>query len=181
MRTVLALVLLAVAPAFAAAQASKDDLQKLAKAGLSDDVIIAYLKANGGAAKLSSDDLVALKTAGLSDKVLTAMLAPVEKAKELPTTPAATETPVVVEQPSPVVVVPPVYASGYINIGRPYYSYYYGCYPSYYSYRSCYPSFYRSSSYCAPRFSGSFSVGRSFSGGGRVVRSAAVRRSGGRW
>ena len=181
MRTVLTLVLLAVAPAFAAAQASKEDLGKLAKAGLSDEVIIAYLKANGGAAKLSSDDLVELKTAGLSDKVLAALLTPVEKAKELPAQPAASEpsTPVVVEQPSPVVVVPPVYATGYLNLGRPYYSsYYYGCYPRYASYRSCYPSFsyYRSFSSCAPRFSGHFSTGRSFSSGGRVVRSAASRR-----
>ncbi|HTF57940.1 MAG TPA: hypothetical protein VK661_11975, partial [Planctomycetota bacterium] len=93
MRAILTLVLLAVAPAFAAAQASKEDLKKLAKAGLSDDVIVAFLKANGGAVKLSSDDLVDLKSAGLSDKVLAAMLAPAEKAKELPTQPATTEAP----------------------------------------------------------------------------------------
>src|SRR5688572_19076491 len=71
----LALAFLAGLPLAAAAQVSKEDIKKLAVAGISDDVILSYVKANGPVAKLSAEDLVELKQAGTSEKVLTAILA----------------------------------------------------------------------------------------------------------
>ncbi len=173
MKTLASLVLLAAAPGFAAAQATKEDLKKLAKAGVSEDVILAYIKANGFAGKPSSDDLVDLKSAGISDRVLAGILAPSEPAPAPAATPAAPAAPA----PSTVYVERPVvYASGYWSVGprysypssycapayRPYYTGTF-CRPSYsysYSYsRPYYGSYYRSS-YCGPRASISFSSGR---------------------
>src|SRR5688572_3114084 len=94
MRTFLTLVLLAAAPGFAAAQASKDDLIKLARAGISEDVIIAYLKSNGFDGRLTTDDLVELKGFGLGDRVLAILLG---QAVEPP---AADSTTPPAEQPS---------------------------------------------------------------------------------
>lgn len=173
MKTLASLVLLAAAPGFAAAQATKEDLKKLAKAGVSEDVILAYIKANGFAGKPSSDDLVDLKAAGVSDRVLAGILAPVEATPAAPPAPAPTPAPA----PSTVYVERPVvYASGTWSVGprysypssycapvyRPYYT---GTFyrPSYsYSYSYCRPyygSYYRSS-YCGPRTSISFSSSR---------------------
>ena len=73
MKTILALVLMAAAPALASAQATKEDLKKLARAGISEDVILAYIRTNGFQQRLSTDDLVELKSAGLGDKVLAAL------------------------------------------------------------------------------------------------------------
>ena len=44
----LAISFLAALPLALAAQVSKEDLRKLAAAGISDDVILSYVKANGG-------------------------------------------------------------------------------------------------------------------------------------
>lgn len=166
MKTLAALIILAAAPGFAAAQATKEDLKKLAKAGVSEDVILAYIKANGLASKPTSDDLVELKEAGLSDKLLAGILTPSE----------ATPSTVYVERPSG-------YATGYLSVNpsyaytSSYYTptyvrYYTGSFSRpYYSYSSyCRPyyggSYYRSS-YCGPRvslsYSGSRHCGRGFS------------------
>lgn len=60
---------------------TNDDLIRLKKAGISDDVII--LTISSGATKFSTEpaDLVALKNAGVSDAVITAMLKPVGPTK----------------------------------------------------------------------------------------------------
>src|SRR5258707_360108 len=59
----LALTFLAALPLAAIAQVSKEDLKKLAAAGISDDVILSYVRANGGVARLSADDVIELENA----------------------------------------------------------------------------------------------------------------------
>lgn len=153
MKTLASLVLLAAAPGFAAAQATKEDLKKLAKSGVSEELIIAYIKANGYQGRPSSDDLIELKAAGIGDEVLTALLSPPEAAP-----PATTvERPVVasgtwsvsVSNVSPASHYTPAcrpYYTGYIS--RPYYSpYYYG--PYYYG-RGCHRPYY--STYCGSSY-----------------------------
>src|SRR5262245_64661436 len=76
MRTLASLLFLAVAPALASAQTTVSDLKKLAKAGVSDDVILAVLKVREFQGKPTSDDLVELKEAGISDRVLAELLSP---------------------------------------------------------------------------------------------------------
>jgi len=51
------------------ADVSKEDLLKLAKAGVSDDEILALLDREG-APRLSADDLIELKQGGVSDRVI---------------------------------------------------------------------------------------------------------------
>ena len=74
---------------FAAAQTplTNDSIQKMAKAGLGDDVIVSMIQSQPGHYELTPDTLVALKKDGLSDKVLAAMAAknsapPAEKTKD---------------------------------------------------------------------------------------------------
>jgi hypothetical protein len=148
MKTLAVLLILAAAPGFAAAQATKEDLKKLAKAGVSEDVILAYIKANGLATKPTSDDLVELKEAGLSDKLLAGILTPSEAAPA----PAAATTPstVYVERPASG------YATGYLSV-NPSYAYASSyCTPTYVRYYT--GSFYRPyySSYCRPYYGGSY-------------------------
>lgn len=164
MKTFASLLILAAAPTFATAQATKEDLKKLAKAGVSQDVILEYVKTNGFAGKLSSDDLVELKEAGLTDRVLTGIL-----------TPPAPKT-----APAEVNTEPPVstYATGSLSVGAAYYypapygyvgyrPYYYGygayysCPPYYYGYprRPYYYGYYR-----RPYYSGSYYTGRYYGG-----------------
>src|SRR5688572_24612997 len=133
MKTLATLVLLAAAPGLAAAQATKEDLKKLAKAGISEDVILTYIRANGYSGKPSSDDLVELKDAGVTDRILAGILSP--EPAPVPTAPPAR-----VEAPAPsTVYVERSYPTGYLSVG-PIYSY--------------------SSSYCPPvyrsYYSGSF-------------------------
>lgn len=70
--TIAALFALA-APAMAQ-EASKDDVIKLARAGISDGVIVAFLDARGGVPLLTADDIVELKSAGVSDTVIAHMM-----------------------------------------------------------------------------------------------------------
>ena len=53
-----------------------DDIVKMSKAGLSEDVIIQKVRKNGQAFDLSADQMIQLKSAGVSDKVVAAMLDP---------------------------------------------------------------------------------------------------------
>lgn len=53
-----------------------DDVIKLSKAGLGDDVIIGKLKKSGQAFDLTPDQMIQLKKAGVSDKVVQVMLDP---------------------------------------------------------------------------------------------------------
>ncbi len=53
-----------------------DDVIKLSRAGVSDDVIIQQLTENGQRFDLSTNDLIQLKNAGVSDRVVQVMLDP---------------------------------------------------------------------------------------------------------
>jgi hypothetical protein len=70
---------------------NNDSIVKLAKAGLSDDVIVATVNASTGAYNTSPDSLIAFKKAGVSDKVIAAIVmkslpaqAPVPSAATVP-------------------------------------------------------------------------------------------------
>ena len=155
-----ALTLLASLPL--AAQVTKEDIKKLAAAGISDEVILSYVKSNGPVAKLSAEDVVELKQAGASEKVLSVVLSS-SAATPAPAPEYRNESRVVERQ----VYSPP--ATTYVYDSSPYYypyyssSYYSGYYPRYY-----YPTY---SSYCAPRYSyasycsPSISLGLGFYGG----------------
>ena len=74
MKTTLAWVALGVFALPAAADVTKDDLKKLALAGLSDEVVLAFIRANCPVQRLSADDIVELKQAGLGDTALAAVV-----------------------------------------------------------------------------------------------------------
>jgi hypothetical protein len=155
------LTFLAGLPLAVSAQVSKEDIKKLAGAGISDDVILSYVKANGPMARLSAEDVIELKQAGASEKVLSVILgngaSNVEK--QVATRPAAVDstpyyyTPTTYTTPevysSPALYSYGLYASTYSSYPRYYY-------PRYYSYSSCYPRY----SYYSPSFSIGFSSGR---------------------
>src|SRR5262245_19939343 len=61
-------------PLALAAQVTKEDIKKLTAAGISDEVILSYVKANGPVAKLSAEDVIELKQAGASEKLLSVIL-----------------------------------------------------------------------------------------------------------
>lgn len=75
MRKLLAALLPLVFCAFAFAQQSlnNDAIVKMAKAGLSDDLIIATINSQPGTYDTSTNGLIALKTAGVSDKIVEAI------------------------------------------------------------------------------------------------------------
>jgi hypothetical protein len=52
-----------------------DDIVRMAKAGLGDDVLVQTIQLQPGRYDVTPDDLIALKSAGLSDRVLAAMQA----------------------------------------------------------------------------------------------------------
>jgi hypothetical protein len=60
--------------ALAQSAMNNDSVIKMAKAGLSDDVIVGSINGQPGNYKTSADDLIALKGAGVSDKVIAAMI-----------------------------------------------------------------------------------------------------------
>ena len=150
------LAFLAGLPLALSAQVSKEDIKKLTGAGISDEVILSYVKANGGVARLSADDVIELKQAGASEKLLSVILgAPAPAAERMPektvlTRPATTYA----YNSTPYYYTPTTYYDDYAYYPRSYYypSYYY--YPTYYS-SSCYPR-----AYYYPSFSIGFSTGR---------------------
>ncbi len=54
---------------------TNDSVIKMAKAGLSESIIISSIDSHPGAYKTNPDDLIALKSAGVSDKVIAEMMA----------------------------------------------------------------------------------------------------------
>jgi hypothetical protein len=73
-KTLIVLVLLAFCPLLVAQQAlSNDSIVKLARSGLSDDLIVAIIDALPGTYDVSADGLIALKAAGCNDKVVSAV------------------------------------------------------------------------------------------------------------
>jgi len=165
------LTLLAGLPLALSAEVTKEDLKKLAAAGISDEVILSYVRANGPVAKLSADDVIDLKQAGASEKVLSVALGnapapapaytPAPAPRQSYTAPATTT----VYDTTPYYYQPSVSYAAYV--ATPVYypsSYYYDSYyPRYYS--TCYPRTYYSSystRYCAPRYGVSVGFGSSY-------------------
>jgi hypothetical protein len=159
----LALAVMALLPLTASADVTKEDIRKLAAAGISDDVILAYIRSNGPISKFSAGDVVDLKQAGASERVLTALMsapAPVAAPEVRPQIiERVVEKPVYVPQTTYVVDTTTRWCSSHYSYDgcAPYYAptYYYGGYhhyPRYYS--SYYSSGYRG---CSPR--GGWSVG----------------------
>lgn len=137
----------AVLPLAADAQVSKADIKKLAAAGVSEDVILTYIRANGGAPRMSADDLVDLKQAGVGDRVLASLAG----ATTSPAAPAPAPIERVVERPVYVPQTTYVYPAAS--------SYWCG---SHYAYDHCKPYYYRP--YVAyagwyPRYYNSWGVG----------------------
>jgi hypothetical protein len=74
-KIILAVGFLALCPLLVAQQPlTNDSVIKMAKAGLSDDVIITSIQSNPGAYDTSTDSLVALKKARVSDKIVSAII-----------------------------------------------------------------------------------------------------------
>jgi len=70
----LTLALLLGAPMALFADVSKEELKRLAAAGISEGVILSYVRANGPMATLSPEDLIELKNAGVKESLLAAVL-----------------------------------------------------------------------------------------------------------
>jgi hypothetical protein len=66
--------ILALCPILSAQALNNDAILKLAKAGMSEDIIVSTINASPGAYDTSADGLIALKSAGLSDKVVAAIV-----------------------------------------------------------------------------------------------------------
>jgi hypothetical protein len=134
------LLLLFAVPMTVSADTTREEIVKLAKAGIGDEVIMAFLRQNPLPDKLTSDDIIELKKAGVSDRVLNAMLA----------------TPAVEKRPAPVKVAPQPRTVEKVYVTAPRTVYYTSPAPVTYSYsRPTYPSYtYRSYSYrnngCGP-------------------------------
>jgi len=151
------LTLLAGLPLALSAQVSKEDIKKLTAAGISDEVILSYVKANGPVAKLSAEDVIELKQAGASEKLLSVLLSSpaAERAVERQAVTRPATSSVVVDS-TPYYYTPASYSYDYYPS-----SYYY--YPGYSYYPRYYSSYYYprySYSYCWPSFSIGFSTGR---------------------
>jgi hypothetical protein len=135
----LTLALVAAAPAAAFADVSKEDIRKLLAAGISEDVIVTFIRTRGPVQAMSADDLVELKQAGAGERVLAALAggaAPAPRTEVVERKVYVPETPTVVASPSTYYYYSPAYSYGYPYYS-PYYSYGY-CYPryTYYSYPS---------------------------------------------
>lgn len=182
MKTVMmSLALAASLPLALCAQVSKEEIKKLAAAGISDEVIVSYVRANGGISRLSAEDLVDLKQAGASEKLLSSLLgsaSPAPKAAPAPMTPGTPP----VEGSDNVPYAAPA-ASSVVYDSNPYYytptySYYGGyypyAYPSYY-YSVGFPWYWNSPRYCSRGIGFGCSTGHFFSSsrgfvGGGIIR-----------
>jgi hypothetical protein len=131
---------------------SKEELKRLVAAGVSDDVIVEFIRSHGPVAAMSPEDLIDLKKANVSEKVLSALVA------------ASKAPPSASPEPSENVALPSD-SWWFYPYGYPY-EYYYGPYfwwyigpgsPLYrrYPYRSAYypyPYRYYPYSYRYPRY-----------------------------
>lgn len=150
-----------------------EDILKLSRAQVSEDVIVNFVQNSGTVYNLSSNDIVYLRQEGVSNTVINAMLEKRKKALDAsqsqvasaPPAPAATAAPspdtatTAPNNPAPVYVQPPaqpapstVYVVPYPAASAAYYGYYqpyYGYYGPYY----------------APYYGPSISLGFRFGGG----------------
>jgi hypothetical protein len=163
-----------------------EDVLKMSRAQVSDDVIATYIQNTGTIYNLGPNDIVYLKDQGVSDRIVNTMLdqrrianevaAQAQQQQAAAQTPAAAEnnnpvtTPAyseqqpatpAVTQPASTLYVIPYPTPAYPNYGRSYYSYSYPYYSSYPSYCS-YPYSYGSYCYGRPVVGFRFGVGRSF-------------------
>lgn len=121
------LIYLSIAISGISPDVSKEDLKKLVAAGVSDDVIVAFIRSHRPVVALSAEDLVELRRANVSESVLAAMA---EGTAARPASPTESEA----VQPSAADSYPWYYPQGY------YYDYYYGPWvwwylgPGYYRY-----------------------------------------------
>src|ERR1019366_4510294 len=107
-KSFLAFVFLAISLLLFAQQTMNNDaVIKLAKAGLSDDLIVSTINAQPGTYDTSANGLIALKKAGASDKVVAAI---VQKAAA-PAAPAPLAPATVAPTPSPTTAAPTVPAA----------------------------------------------------------------------
>ena len=65
---------LASFPLALSAEVTKEEIKRLASAGISDGVILSFVKAHGPLAKLSPEDVIELKQAGLKESLLAQLL-----------------------------------------------------------------------------------------------------------
>jgi hypothetical protein len=99
-RAVVVLACLAAGPLVRpAAAVSVEELFNLKAAGLSDDVLVALIEADGSVFRLSVEDVVALHKRGLGEKVIVAMIASARKAQPSPADAELTAAP---EAPAPI-------------------------------------------------------------------------------
>jgi hypothetical protein len=73
-RCVLSLALAAVL-AFSQEVLTNEDILKLVKAGMGEEVILGTINSKAGKFSVTTDDMIALKQAGVSDKIIAAMVA----------------------------------------------------------------------------------------------------------
>lgn len=104
----------------ASAQTTADQLVALARAGLTDDILIALIQTDGSRFHLSADDILALKRSGLSNAVIRAMQettrqpAPVQPVQEVaPPEPAPAPPPVVNVHQTVIQRAEPPFAQSY--------------------------------------------------------------------
>ncbi len=89
-RNVLFVLLLSLSPVLLAqAVFTNDSLIKMAKAGLSDDLIVTTISASQGHFDTSAEGLISLKAGGVSDKVVSAILLKTSAAMPAVASPAA--------------------------------------------------------------------------------------------
>jgi hypothetical protein len=140
MRTILAaLVIAGLAVIPCSASTGYDDLVKLVKSEVTEEVLVAYIDTYPAAFALTPDNIVELKKLGASDKVISAAIQHRMKTAQAPAqnsdspaeapqpAPAQAATPQPAPQPAPTVVYQTVPAQGY---WYPVDDYWYWRYPS---------------------------------------------------
>ncbi len=166
-----------------------DDVLKLSRAQVSEDIIQNYIANSGTVYNLNPNEIVYLRSQGVSDRVINSMLDQKDRATEVAaaasaptdnTAPNATAngynaTSPVYQAPPPTYTPPPqssVYVMSYPQVSSAYYGYSYPSY--YYSYPSygCYPYYGYYGGYCgSPVISFGFGYGRGWGGWGGWGRS----------
>jgi hypothetical protein len=125
MKAILSAAILFLATSVTFAVVTKEDVQKLLIAGISEDTIVEYIHRNAPAAPMTTEDLTELKAAGASDRVLTALLDASQASGSSDSSGSTYAAP----DSAPTYSDDPSY--GYYDYSYPYYSY---SYPYYYPY-----------------------------------------------
>lgn len=156
---VLALGALIASPLAAAADVTTEDIRKLVAAGVSDEVIVTFIRSNGPVQKMSADDVVLLKVSGASERVLGALMEPAKPAPAPAPTTTVREVPQTTSYVYSSPAYTPAYYGGYYYGYPPYtgYPYAYGGYGSPYYARPYYP-------YYRPYYGGSVALGYRYGG-----------------